>query len=453
MKKFLSFLLSSVLFLQACSYHGAIRHGLYKKHKDFQNKIDARVMVVSDKYYENYIYLDNDHIYTFRLNDGLPVIVADALATLFTEVEVNKYEFRNNYDYVVELDFDSRVDMGLAKYRRKGVLAADYTFDPVLSTYLQLTVRNPKTGYAVARYQDISRDLLPSSYSDPILWTSRFFTLISLGILWPLDIQIYGSKVRNRIEKALENSLSKQIMPEMKEDQMNFNKDHNSENTNIRMDGKFLPFMQATVFIHNSTGLGSGFLISSDGYIVTNRHVVGKDRDVAVLLYDERHLLDKTKPLEDLPKDALKNKVRFAKVIKTNKKRDLALIKIEGENFPYLQLESDPAQYITGEKVAAIGAPYGIEWSVSQGIISAARNDAGRYVLQTDAAINSGNSGGPLISLESGKVLGVNSYARRADSVDDVADNIAFAISAFEVERTLGLSQPIDSDVFSDSAD
>ena len=104
MKKFLSFLLSSVLFLQACSYHGAIRHGLYKKHKDFQNKIDARVMVVSDKYYEIYIYLDNDHIYTFRLNDGLPVVVADALATLFTEVEVNKYEFRNNYDYVVELE-------------------------------------------------------------------------------------------------------------------------------------------------------------------------------------------------------------------------------------------------------------------------------------------------------------------------------------------------------------
>ena len=103
--------------------------------------------------------------------------------------------------------------------------------------------------------------------------------------------------------------------------------------------------------------------------------------------------------------------------------------------------------------MAAIGAPYGIEWSVSQGIISAARNDAGRYVLQTDAAINSGNSGGPLISLESGKVLGVNSYTRRADSVDDVADNIAFAISAFEVERTLGLSQPIDSDVFSDPAD
>ncbi len=453
MKKFLFLLLSSALFFQACTYHGAIRHGIYKNHKDFQDKINARVMVVSDKYYDNQIYLDNDHIFTFRLNDGLPVAVADALGTLFTEVEVNNYQARKNYDYIVEVDFKSQVDMGLAKYRRKGVLAPSYTFDPVLASFLLLTVRNPHTEYAVARYYDVSYDLLPSFRSDPVLLFTRFFSMISLGLLFPLDTQTYGSKVRKKIEQVIENALSEKIMPAMQEDRLNFTKEHSTEKTNIRVDGKFVPFMQATVFIKSTTGSGSGFFISHDGYIITNAHVVEDEKDVAVVLYDERDLLDKTEPLSMPQNDLLKKKVRLGKVIKRNKQRDLALVKVEGENFPYLQLETDRNEYVTGTKVVAIGAPKNIEWSVTEGIIGAVRNDDGRDVIQTDAAINSGNSGGPLISLKSGKVLGVNSYKKRALSLDDVTENIAFSISAFEVERTLGITYPINPDDFPFPAD
>lgn len=435
------FYFTCITFLQGCSYRGIIRHDIYKNHKDYPEKIQARVMVVSDKFYEKTIYLDNDHIYTFQVNDGLPIAVADALATLFTEVEVNEFKYRQNYDYVVEIDYESMVDMGFAKYRRKGVLSADYTFSPVLATRLQLTVRNPHTEYAVARYASQSATLLPNYRSDPALLLSNIMSIVSFGVLLPLDIQIYGGKVRNKIEETLHNCLAKEIMPAMKEDRVNFTKQHETEKTNIRIDGKFIPFMQATVFIQNSQGLGSGFLISSDGYIITNRHVVGKDRDVAVVLYEERKLMDKTRPLQEMDNKSIGNKVRFAKVLKTNKQRDLALLKIEGENFPYLELETDRNQYLTGQKVVAIGAPFGIEWSVSEGIIGAVRDDNGRDVLQTDAAINSGNSGGPLISLESGKVLGVNTYGKRAQSLDDIGDNIAFAISSFEVERTLEIMQ------------
>lgn len=406
-------------------------------------------MVVRDKYYKNEIYLDNDHIYTFTLKDGLAVGVADALATLFTEVEVNDYKFRKNYDYIVEIDYDARVDMGLAQYRRKGVLTADYTFNPVLSSSLQLTVRNPHSGYAVSRYDTFAQSLLPGYRFDAALALSNFLAMITLGVLSPISIQVYGKKVLKSIEKNVELSLAEKIMPEMKEDRMNFTKHSQAQEPHIRMDGKFIPFMQATVFIQNSTGSGSGFLISPDGYIITNQHVVDKDRDVSVVLYDERALLDSDSPKNPSHPGFNQNKVRFAKVIKTNKRRDLALIKIEGENFPHLELETNKTRYTTGTTVAAIGAPHNLEWSVSEGIIGALRNDNGQYVVQTDAAINHGNSGGPLISLETGRVMGVNTYGPSKDKTD----NLAFAISAFEVQRTLEFSQPVKEEFFPISED
>ncbi len=438
-----------VFMLQACTYQGTFRRGIYENHEDFKDKINARVMVVRDKYYKNEIYLDNDHIYTFTLKDGLAVGVADALATLFTEVEVNDYKFRKNYDYIVEIDYDARVDMGLAQYRRKGVLTADYTFNPVLSSSLQLTVRNPHSGYAVSRYDTFAQSLLPGYRFDAALALSNFLAMITLGVLSPISIQVYGKKVLKSIEKNVELSLAEKIMPEMKEDRMNFTKHSQAQEPHIRMDGKFIPFMQATVFIQNSTGSGSGFLISPDGYIITNQHVVDNDRDVSVVLYDERALLDSDSPKNPSHPGFNQNKVRFAKVIKTNKRRDLALIKIEGENFPHLELETNQTRYTTGTTVAAIGAPHNLEWSVSEGIIGALRNDNGQYVVQTDAAINHGNSGGPLISLETGRVMGVNTYGPSKDKTD----NLAFAISAFEVQRTLEFSQPVKEEFFPISED
>lgn len=92
--------------------------------------------------------------------------------------------------------------------------------------------------------------------------------------------------------------------------------------------------------------------------------------------------------------------------------------------------------------MVAIGAPKSIEWSVSQGILSAVRDNNGVDTLQTDAAINGGNSGGPLISLDSGRVLGINSWAR-GGSAEEHVENLNFAISAYEAQRTLDLSQPL----------
>ncbi|HHJ39670.1 MAG: serine peptidase [Methylothermaceae bacteria B42] len=142
--------------------------------------------------------------------------------------------------------------------------------------------------------------------------------------------------------------------------------------------------------------LGSGFIISSDGYIVTNHHVVKDADEIIVRMQDRRELV--------------------AKLIGTDKSSDLALLKIDAEDLPVVTMGSSRDLKV-GEWVVAIGSPFGFDQSVTAGIVSAkGRSLPGdNYVpfIQTDVAINPGNSGGPLFNMD-GEVVGVNSqiYSR-----------------------------------------
>ena len=143
---------------------------------------------------------------------------------------------------------------------------------------------------------------------------------------------------------------------------------------------------------HKQRSLGSGFVISPDGFIVTNNHVVDGADEVKVQFRNNE------KPIP-------------AKVIGRDKETDLALLKIEGKsNLPYLEF-GDSSKIKVGEWVLAIGNPFGLENTVTLGIVSAKGRiiGAGPFdnFLQTDASINPGNSGGPLIDLD-GKVVGIN---------------------------------------------
>ena len=136
--------------------------------------------------------------------------------------------------------------------------------------------------------------------------------------------------------------------------------------------------------------LGSGFVISSDGYILTNNHVVDKARDIKVSLSDGR--------------------VMEAKLIGTSREIDIALIKVEAANLPFVELgDSDTLE--VGDWVLAIGNPFGLNHTVTAGIVSAKGRviGVGPYddLIQTDAAINPGNSGGPLFNIK-GEVVGIN---------------------------------------------
>jgi serine protease Do len=137
-------------------------------------------------------------------------------------------------------------------------------------------------------------------------------------------------------------------------------------------------------------GLGSGFIVSADGYILTNAHVVADASEVTVKLTDRR----------EYP----------AKVVGFDKRTDVAVIKIDGKNLPIVKL-GDAYTLRPGEWVVAIGAPFGFENSVTAGIVSAtARSLDEGYVqfIQTDVPVNPGNSGGPLFNLR-GEVVGINS--------------------------------------------
>lgn len=136
---------------------------------------------------------------------------------------------------------------------------------------------------------------------------------------------------------------------------------------------------------------GSGFIISPDGHIITNYHVVGNAREITVQMSDDR--------------------TQQATLIGADPESDVALIKIDGANLPTLEL-ADSDQVEVGEWVMAVGNPFGLSHSVTAGIVSAkSRTGVGvaayEDFLQTDAAINPGNSGGPLVNLD-GKVIGVN---------------------------------------------
>lgn len=145
-----------------------------------------------------------------------------------------------------------------------------------------------------------------------------------------------------------------------------------------------------------TNSLGSGFIISGDGYVLTNHHVVKDADEIIVKLTDRRELL--------------------AKLIGSDSRTDVALLKIDAEDLPSVAIGS-PEKLQVGEWVLAIGSPFGFEQSVTAGIVSAKGRSlpGGNYIpfIQTDVAINPGNSGGPLFNMD-GKVVGINSqiYSR-----------------------------------------
>ena len=173
---------------------------------------------------------------------------------------------------------------------------------------------------------------------------------------------------------------------------------------------------------HESKSLGSGFIISPDGYILTNAHVVDGAEEVVVKLTDKRELK--------------------AKVIGADKRTDIALIKINASGLPMVRM-GDPSRLRVGEWVVAIGSPFGFESTVTAGIVSAKGRSLPQenYVpfIQTDVAINPGNSGGPLFNMK-GEVVGINSqiYSRNGGYM-----GLSFAIPidmAMEVQSQLRAS-------------
>ncbi len=159
-------------------------------------------------------------------------------------------------------------------------------------------------------------------------------------------------------------------------------------------------------------GVGSGFILSSDGFIMTNAHVVDGADEVLVTLPDKREFK--------------------ARIVGADKRTDVAVVKIQATGLPAVKV-GDVSRLRVGEWVMAIGSPFGLDNTVTAGIVSAKQRDTGDFLpfIQTDVAINPGNSGGPLINMR-GEVVGINSqiYSRSGGFM-----GISFAIPMDEAIR------------------
>ncbi|MDR2416922.1 MAG: Do family serine endopeptidase [Holosporales bacterium] len=186
--------------------------------------------------------------------------------------------------------------------------------------------------------------------------------------------------------------------------------------------GLFGPFFGVLPAERVQNALGSGVIVRADGLVITNHHIVENASEIRLVLHDGREV--------------------EAKVIVDDAKTDLALLKIQDQKgpFPYLELRSVDTLEV-GDLVLAIGNPFGLGQSVTSGIISAlARTHVGegcyRYYIQTDAAINRGNSGGALVSLD-GKLVGVNTFILSASKG---SQGLGFAIPADLIRQVISVA-------------
>lgn len=181
-------------------------------------------------------------------------------------------------------------------------------------------------------------------------------------------------------------------------------------------DPFFRQFFGVTPQQQYQTGLGSGFITSKDGYILTNEHVIEGAQKISVLVKGHK------KPYE-------------AKLVGSDSSLDLAVLKIDGKDFPTLKL-GDSNKIRVGNWVIAIGSPFGLEDTVTIGVISAKERPLEidgktfEHLLQTDASINPGNSGGPLLNLN-GEVIGINT------AINAQAQGIGFAIPTSTVKEVI----------------
>ncbi len=231
---------------------------------------------------------------------------------------------------------------------------------------------------------------LQSVYRNPVVW------VISLSLLWASNVFAgslpdFSTLIEEEGDAVVKISVTTSVTAST--ESQGFDLDQLPESQR-RFFEQFPQFQDPTP--RRGQGFGSGFIISEDGYVITNAHVVDNATEITVGLIDRREYT--------------------AELIGMDKPSDIALLKLDAQNLPVVQLgDSDDVK--VGEWVLAIGSPFGFEYSATQGIVSAvARNlPADTYVpfIQTDVAVNPGNSGGPLFNTD-GKVVGVNSqiYSR-----------------------------------------
>jgi S1-C subfamily serine protease len=407
--------------LGACTYHGALRPDIYlstgNTAPNAEKKVPMKVAVLKNKMLENRaLRIVADISAAIRYDDALTNAVETSLSKVFTGARlIDDPTKADSGELLAEYDMQFREEWRQSNNWRFGTLCT-------------IQLKDPSSGLVVTKVRH--GDEL--HYSPPAgAWAAAFATGFSLFLLSPITIPLttmaVGREAERLVEDAIRTSVSATSAQLVTDPRLiAFVRARDSSDPVViaptrpdlgrieRMPpSKYDDYLSAVVIVRSSGGLGSGFFVSKTGLIITNHHVVGRDATVSLKLRS--------------------GSVIMGTVIASDVNSDLALISVPHESPVWLQL-AGPEEGGIGADVIAIGTPKGFEWSVSRGIVSALREDGATRLVQTDAAINKGNSGGPLILLDSGRVIGVNALSFRKDG----AVGLNFAVSAQTVIATFG---------------
>ena len=411
MRKAFLLLLSCVYILNGCSYYqGQLKENFYGGITVHTKKIAAKVVIDNSRLSDEIVVALTGEPYTIKMAEGIYTSIFNSLDAIFQNVEpIGTAPLSDDVDFLVTPYFKvvevSRKSDGVAWTGRIN---------------LKVAIQNAKNYSHVATYQKTGTVQFqrPGSFTPWALLT--FATLyIAAPITFPICYQLAGDHGVALLEEnfsILMEELSYDILSDKAELIMAANtvkvsplSTHPSTET-LQKAGpsKYDDFLESVVLVRSSLGSGSGFFVSNDGFIITNNHVVAGDESVSIRTHNGKTML--------------------ARVLETDKRKDLALLKVNEDGFRWLGLGNLSDAKI-GSEVIAIGNPMSLDWSLTKGIVSAYRDDEGVTFIQTDAAVNLGNSGGPLIDLKSGKAIGINSQGFRKD----VSEGLNFAIAAQEI--------------------
>lgn len=417
----------AILLIAGCTYDGALEKSFYRSERAAAGagRSDLKVAVVKSKEMQAARFEAEVNAYGVNIEIGESIVqsLRTELQTLFRDVSVVGEVGEGDADIYARPKIEWK-----ETYRNDNI--AHLKFE----VKLELTFVGRDQKFTIAKYGAVDR----TEYSEPEdSRLARAMGAMTMYLASPLTSTAATRAIGNEAKRVIRESLTKLVAKIGKQIEgdgkiadylaMVRGRDGPASPTETaaatvarvsdyqstrykKLSSPYDKFLDGVVVIKHGGGLGTGFFITSRGHIITNDHVV-EDQDSVMV---------KTRS----------GRVFMGKIIDSDVLKDLALIKIDGPRVVPLDL-SDGAEAGIGRSVLAIGTPKGLSWSVSRGIVSAVRDTKHVRYIQTDAAVNSGNSGGPLIDLKSGLVIGVNTMVVRKD----IAEGLNFAVSTEDVWR------------------
>lgn len=420
-------ILALLISTGGCTYSGTLEKSFHTptaRHEYDKEKIPLNIAVVNGPNLKSMTFAASNggHGVEIPLGDSIAEAVQSELAGIFVKSGIVESVTAEDFDLYVYPKVEW-IETG----RNWGTGRLWYT------AKFHATVKSERYDYTVTTF-DTKKDIAYAPPGEAV--GAQVLLGASMGLLAPITVPVTTQAVGERAKELIAVTISEFVMQfgdaivdrGQAEDFAVFVRQGSDPRTAEAAAGsaatvkpaslpyerarsKYDDLLDAVVTIGTAEGFGSGFFVSSDGLIVSNRHVVANEQTVSVRMRD--------------------GSVRLGHVLARNATKDLALIRISGKRITHLRLSPGGHAGI-GNDVLAIGTPKGLDWSVSRGIVSAVRRTRSRLLVQTDAAVNTGNSGGPLIDLASGLVIGVNAFVARKD----VAEGLNFAVASEEVLAT-----------------